>query len=154
MSLTSDLIAVSQSSYKSPSPGLGVLIYSQIFAPRIETLPRFAIPSPTRTINSLCIFNRKRVYNWLTRAAMCHIVLFMETISIRDLHMHTGKWVRQVEKSTGQVVISDRGRPIARLMPLDEQKRRAFSDRILAEGFEDLPPVEVDSTHILEEDRR
>jgi prevent-host-death family protein len=78
----------------------------------------------------------------------------METISIRDLHMHTGKWVRQVEKSTGQVVISDRGRPIARLMPLDEQKRRAFSDRILAEGFEDLPPVEVDSTHILEEDRR
>jgi len=78
----------------------------------------------------------------------------MKIISIRDLHMHTGKWVRQAEKSTGQVVISDRGRPVARLMPLDGRKRRTFTERILAEGFEDLPPTEVDSAQMLEEDRR
>lgn len=78
----------------------------------------------------------------------------METISIRDLHMHTGKWVRQAGRSTGQVVISDRGRPVARLMPLEERKQSLFSDRVMAEGFEDLPPIKVDAAEILEEDRR
>ena len=52
------------------------------------------------------------------------------------------------------MVISDRGRPVARLMPLESTGRTKFSDRVLVPGFEDLPPVGIDSGRILEEDRR
>lgn len=38
------------------------------------------------------------------------------TISIRELHLDTGRWVRQAAAS-GPVVVSDRGRPIATLQP-------------------------------------
>jgi len=78
----------------------------------------------------------------------------METISIRDLHMHTGRWVRRAGAAAEPVVISDRGRPVARLMPLEGAGRTPFSDRVLVAGFEDLPPVDIDSGRILEEDRR
>ncbi len=85
---------------------------------------------------------------------MSHIVHTMETISIRDLHMHTGRWVRRVGAMAEPVVISDRGRPVARLMPLEDSGRTNFTDRVLVEGFEDLPPVAMDSGRMLEEDRR
>ena len=85
---------------------------------------------------------------------MLHIVHTMETISIRDLHMHTGRWVRRAGMATEPVVISDRGRPVARLMPLEVSGRTNFADRVLVAGFEDLPQVAMDSARILEEDRR
>lgn len=78
----------------------------------------------------------------------------MEMISIRDLHMHTGRWVRRAESAAEPVLISDRGRPIARLMPLEGAGRTTFSDRQIVEGFDNLPPVGMDSARLLEEDRR
>jgi prevent-host-death family protein len=90
----------------------------------------------------------------LDKILKSHIVHIMETISIRDLHMHTGLWVRRAGAAVEPVVISDRGRPVARLMPLEAAGRTSFTDRVLVAGFEDLPPVDSDSGRILEEDRR
>ena len=78
----------------------------------------------------------------------------METISIRELHMHTGQWVRRASDSVEPLVISDRGRPMARLMPLEGSGRTNFADRVLVAGFEELPEIAMDSGRILEEDRR
>jgi antitoxin (DNA-binding transcriptional repressor) of toxin-antitoxin stability system len=48
---------------------------------------------------------------------MCHNV-HMKTISIRELHLQTGRWVRHAA-SRGPVVVTDRGRRIAALQPFD-----------------------------------
>lgn len=40
----------------------------------------------------------------------------MNTISIRELHAATGKWVRQAALS-GEVHVTERGRIVARLVP-------------------------------------
>ena len=41
---------------------------------------------------------------------MCHNV-HMKTISIRELHLKTGRWVRHAA-SRGPIVVTDRGRRI------------------------------------------
>ncbi|RPI51781.1 MAG: type II toxin-antitoxin system Phd/YefM family antitoxin [Acidobacteria bacterium] len=48
---------------------------------------------------------------------MCHNV-HMKTISIRELHLKTGRWVRHAA-SRGPVVVTDRGRRVAALQPFD-----------------------------------
>ena len=48
---------------------------------------------------------------------MCHNV-HMKTISIRELHLKTGQWVRHAA-SRGLIVVTDRGRRIAALQPFD-----------------------------------
>jgi prevent-host-death family protein len=48
---------------------------------------------------------------------MCHNV-HMKTISIRELHLKTGQWVRHVA-SRGPIVVTDRGRRVAALQPFD-----------------------------------
>lgn len=47
---------------------------------------------------------------------MCHNV-HMKTISIGELHLATGRWVRHAAKEP--VVVTDRGREVAALQPLD-----------------------------------
>jgi prevent-host-death family protein len=42
----------------------------------------------------------------------------MKTISIRELHMKTGRWVRHAA-SQGPIVVTDRGRRVAALQPFD-----------------------------------
>ena len=42
----------------------------------------------------------------------------MKTISIRELHLETGRWVRYAARR-GPVVVTDRGQPIAVLQPCD-----------------------------------
>jgi prevent-host-death family protein len=49
--------------------------------------------------------------------AMCHNV-HMKTISIRELHLKTGRWVRHAA-SRGPIVVTDRGRRVAALQPFD-----------------------------------
>jgi len=78
----------------------------------------------------------------------------MKSISIRELHMHTGKWVREAATSHEPVIVLDRGRPTARLLPFDAPASTPFSKRKLVPGFADLPRVEEDSGSLLEEDRR
>ena len=48
---------------------------------------------------------------------MCHDV-HMETISLRELHLKTGRWVRHAA-SRGPIVVTDRGRRVAALQPFD-----------------------------------
>jgi S-adenosylmethionine/arginine decarboxylase-like enzyme/antitoxin (DNA-binding transcriptional repressor) of toxin-antitoxin stability system len=48
---------------------------------------------------------------------MCHNV-HMKTISIRELHLKTGQWVR-LAASRGPIVVTDRGRRVAALQPFD-----------------------------------
>jgi len=52
---------------------------------------------------------------WSTE--MCHNV-HMKTISIRELHLTTGRWVRHAA-SRGPIVVTDRGRRVAALQPFD-----------------------------------
>jgi antitoxin (DNA-binding transcriptional repressor) of toxin-antitoxin stability system len=40
----------------------------------------------------------------------------MKTISIRELHARTGKWVRQVTVQ-GAILVTDNGRAIAKMVP-------------------------------------
>jgi prevent-host-death family protein len=40
----------------------------------------------------------------------------MKTISIKELHDKTGHWLRKV-KAEGEVVVTERGNPVARMLP-------------------------------------
>ncbi len=53
----------------------------------------------------------------------------MKTITIRELHLETGRWVRHAA-SRGAVVVTDRGRRVAALQPFDlSATRRPLPDR-------------------------
>jgi antitoxin (DNA-binding transcriptional repressor) of toxin-antitoxin stability system len=78
----------------------------------------------------------------------------MRTVSIRELHLHTGKWVREASIAREPLVVLDRGRPAARLVPFEQAKRYPFHERKKVAGFDDLPRTSIDSGKILEEDRR
>ncbi|MFZ4597714.1 MAG: type II toxin-antitoxin system Phd/YefM family antitoxin [Terrimicrobiaceae bacterium] len=75
----------------------------------------------------------------------------MKTVSIRELHMHTGQWVRNVSEP---IIITDQGRPVASLAPLPDAPRSLFRDRKLVPGFAELSELVSDSGMYLEEDRR
>ena len=49
--------------------------------------------------------------------SMCHNV-HVKTISIRELHLKTGQWVRHAA-SRGPILVTDRGRRVAALQPFD-----------------------------------
>ena len=53
---------------------------------------------------------------------MCHNV-HMKTISIRELHLETGRWVRHAATG-GVVIVTDRGRRVAALQPFDASAAR------------------------------
>jgi antitoxin (DNA-binding transcriptional repressor) of toxin-antitoxin stability system len=77
----------------------------------------------------------------------------MIQITIRDLHMKTGEWVRKAAHA-GNVVVMDRRRPVAKLVPFTtEDEERTFADRPLVKGFSSLPRSQHDSTRFLSEDR-
>lgn len=77
----------------------------------------------------------------------------MVQISIRDLHMKTGEWVRKAAH-TGNIVVMDRSRPIAKLVPFTtEDEGKPFADRLLVKGFSEIPKVRHDSTRYISEDR-
>lgn len=50
---------------------------------------------------------------------MCHIPA-VKTISIRELHANTGQWLRKVVEEH-EVIVTDRGRPIARMLPPEKE---------------------------------
>jgi prevent-host-death family protein len=56
-------------------------------------------------------------FDSLRSREMCHNV-HMKTISIRELHLKTGRWVRHAA-SRGPIVVTDRGRRVAALQPFD-----------------------------------
>jgi antitoxin (DNA-binding transcriptional repressor) of toxin-antitoxin stability system len=83
---------------------------------------------------------------------MCHNV-HMTQITIRELHMKTGDWVRKAARS-GDIVVMDRRRPVAKLVAFTpDDERKPFADRPFVKGFSALPKLRHDSTRYLSEDR-
>lgn len=77
----------------------------------------------------------------------------MKQIRIRDLHIKTGEWVRKAARGEG-VVITERGRPMASLIPFDEGSlSRSFRDRRTLPEFDALPDVSGEAAVYISEDR-
>ena len=74
----------------------------------------------------------------------------MKTISIKQLHAETGRWVRAAK--TAPVIVTDRGEEVAVLKPIDPE---AHPTAILdgARRLEWMPSLPVDSTLYISEDR-
>jgi prevent-host-death family protein len=60
----------------------------------------------------------------------------MKTISLRELHNKTGKWVRSV-KDEEEIIVTDRGEAIASLRPLSIKPKMTIDwrHRDLAPGY-------------------
>ncbi|MGA8477247.1 MAG: hypothetical protein WB696_04745 [Chthoniobacterales bacterium] len=73
----------------------------------------------------------------------------MKVITIRDLHQHTGKFVRQAQKEV--IFVTDRGQQVAVLkgITLAETTGKPFPKRKLSS----LPRVSIDSTVYISEER-
>ena len=77
----------------------------------------------------------------------------MIRITIRELHMHTGKWVRNAA-DRNRIVVTERGRPVAALGPYaPEEVGIPFSRRRESAEFAGLPAVGQDSTALISDDR-
>lgn len=78
----------------------------------------------------------------------------MQEVSIRELHDRTGKWVR-LAGQLGEIVITDHGRQVARIVPLENEipyfARRKSSPEFLALAGQ--LHLGRDSTDIISEDR-
>ncbi len=79
---------------------------------------------------------------------MCHIY-GMNTITIRQLHAATGRYVRQAAREP--FIVTDRGKQVAVLTALGqgEDIPPTFPRRLAA----DLPAVGLDSTELISADR-
>lgn len=80
----------------------------------------------------------------------------MKTISLRELHESTGTWVREAAR-LGAVLITERGKPIARLEAVSaELQVNPFLRRKLRPGFAKLRGKlggATESTNIISEER-
>lgn len=62
----------------------------------------------------------------------------MKTISIRELHLRTGAWVKKAAE-LGSIIVTERGRPVARLEAVEGPDRRnPFLNRKLRPGYRRL----------------
>lgn len=74
----------------------------------------------------------------------------METIGIRELRQNASIWVAKAEGGV-TVQITDRGRPVARLVPLTPVERAR--DKLIAEGQlipANAPRVPLSAAHLIE----
>ncbi len=60
----------------------------------------------------------------------------MKTISLRELHNETGKWVRRVNAEE-EIIVTDRGHAIASLVPIKTQPKKKYTweNRPLVPGY-------------------
>jgi antitoxin (DNA-binding transcriptional repressor) of toxin-antitoxin stability system len=87
--------------------------------------------------------------------AQCVTLSLMKTISIRELHETTGAWVREAAR-VGALLITDRGKPIARLEAVAEATINPFRARKLRPGYAKLRGKlggGAESTQMIREDR-
>ena len=80
----------------------------------------------------------------------------MRTTSVRELHIHTSKLVREAADG-GVIVIERRGEPVAELRPITAPQRMAAAKKAqiftsMRKIWAKMPPV-GDSTKIIEDDR-
>ncbi len=77
----------------------------------------------------------------------------MVRVSIRELHLRTGEWIRRVH-AEGRVVVTDRGRPVASLIPYEpEDTGLPFGGRTLLPEFAALSAMTGNVTVAVSEDR-
>lgn len=82
----------------------------------------------------------------------------MKTVTLRELHARTGEWVREASRC-GQIVVTDNGRPIARIVPETEGNETPyFAERKPSKAFRALDEsgrtgLGPDVTRIISEDR-
>jgi prevent-host-death family protein len=78
---------------------------------------------------------------------MCHNV-HMKVISIRELHLETGRWVRKAGHRSARIVVTDRGRPLATLVPYASTATQArLPDR--EREIRALSRIDVDSAEVV-----
>ncbi len=83
---------------------------------------------------------------------LCHTEHMM-TISIRELHMETGKWIRNAARDQ-KIVVTERGHPIATIGPFSaDDVGTPFSKRRETGAFKNLPTVESESERLVSDDR-
>lgn len=73
----------------------------------------------------------------------------MEQIGIRELRQHASKWIEKV-KSGASIQITDRGRPVARLMPINSTDLER--DALAAAGLlipAATPRTAFDASHLI-----
>ena len=73
----------------------------------------------------------------------------MKSVSIRELHEHTGKVVRQAQKEP--IFVTDRGQQIAVLKSITSAE--TFGKPFQKRKLSSLPRVKIDSTIYLSEER-
>ena len=73
----------------------------------------------------------------------------MKTISIKQLHAETGRWVRAAKTQT--LIVTDRGEKVATIQPHIDEASPAAVFTLKNRGFR--PKVPVDSTIYISEDR-
>jgi antitoxin (DNA-binding transcriptional repressor) of toxin-antitoxin stability system len=54
----------------------------------------------------------------------CDTMSHMKTITIRELHLATGRWVRRA--SAGEVYVTERGRLVAKIVPASPRPAKPF----------------------------
>ena len=83
---------------------------------------------------------------------MCHIE-HMVRISIRELHMNTGKWIRNAAQDE-KIIITERGHPIATIGPYTaDESATPFAKRRQSSKFKNLGKILGDSTRLISDDR-
>ncbi len=72
----------------------------------------------------------------------------MRTLTVRDLHLKTGHWVRAAQRGGAAIVITERGRPVATLSAYDATRHaRPLPPR---SGLKrPLPKIAVDSSTVV-----
>ena len=60
----------------------------------------------------------------MTDLRSCDTMCHMKTITIRELHEQTGRWVRQA--SAGEVFVTERGRLVAKITPVAPLPQKPF----------------------------
>jgi prevent-host-death family protein len=82
----------------------------------------------------------------------------MKTITIRELHARTGRWVREAARH-GQIIVTDSGQPVARLIPEHQSTQVPyFAQRKRSPKFKKLDDSGkmgrgTDATQAISEDR-
>ena len=71
----------------------------------------------------------------------------MKTISIKELHAATGKWVRAAK--TTPIIVTDHGEQVAELRPLVRVAAPKFPKR----DWSKMPASDLDSTDLISADR-
>lgn len=73
----------------------------------------------------------------------------VKTISIKQLHAETGRWVRAAKKEP--IIVTDRGEKIATLQPHGAARPRTVLDAARRRAW--MPVSPADSTVFISEDR-